>query len=139
MLRRLLLAFACLAAALGADSQAHAQPTGSSSGGASGTESINSPIPNPYRFLFQNGQYVDVTNTPRPQNLNPTGANFTDCEQDLRLDFPLNISGFQPGDSASIQVWAGSLDCTNDANRTGTGAGVSHPCWKVGNGVGPQN
>ncbi|HEX8792267.1 MAG TPA: hypothetical protein VF765_15035, partial [Polyangiaceae bacterium] len=87
---------ACIGAILAGPASARAQVvSGSSSGGTgAGTESINAPIPNPNRFLFQNGQYVDVTNNPRPQNLNPTGVNFSDCEQDLRLDFPLVISGF---------------------------------------------
>jgi len=138
--RRLLLAFACLATAGVADSDARAQITGSSSGGSTtGTESINSPVPNPGRKLLQNGTYVDVTNNPRPQNLNPTGVNFTDCEQDLQLDFELNISGFQPGDAAHVEVWAGNIDCTQDANRTVSGAGVSHPCWQVAGSTGPQN
>jgi hypothetical protein len=136
--RRLLLAFACLVTVGIAGPEARAQGTSSSSGGSSnGTESINSPIPNPYRFLFQNGSYVDVTNNPRPQNLNPTGVNFTDCEQDLRLDFSLNISGFAPGDGAHIEVWAGNIDCTQDTNRTGTG--VAHLCWEVAGRTGPQN
>jgi len=130
--RRLVLAFVCLATVGFADSEARAQGATSSSGATTtgGGASINlaSGLTNPYRYLFQNGQYVDVTNTPRPQNLNPTGANFTDCEQDLRLVFPLVISGFN-GDH--IEVWAGTLDCTQDANRTGSGAGVSHVCWQL--------
>lgn len=137
--RSLLLALACVGAIV-APGIARAQISGSGSGGtAAGSENINAPYPNPSRFLFQNGQYVDVTNNPRPQNLNPTGVNFSDCMQDLKLSFNLNISGFNPGDSASIQVWAGTIDCTQDSNRTGSGQGVSHPCWQVGTGLGAQN
>lgn len=138
--RRLVLALACFGAIVAGPETARAQGlTGSSSGGAAGSESINSPIPNPNRSLWQGNQYVDVTNSPRPQNLNPTGVNFSDCEQDLQLNFQLLLSGFAPGDYASVQVWAGTLDCTQDANRTGSGAGVSHPCWKVAGDYGPVN
>lgn len=141
--RSLLLALAaCIGAVLADPGSAHAQISGSSSGGlgvAAGSESITSPIPNPNRFLFQSGKYVDVTNYPRPQNLNPTGVNFSDCEQDLRLDFPLVISGFNPGDYAHIEVWAGTVDCTQDANRNNINAGVSQPCWRVHGDLPPQN
>lgn len=140
--RRLLFALACLGAFVAASGTARAQITGSSSGTSSigsGSESITSPIPNPYRYLTQNGVAVNVTNTPRPQNLNPTGVNFSDCEQDLRLDFPLVLSGFQPSDYAHVEVWAGTVDCTQDANRNNINAGVSQPCWKVAGELGPQN
>jgi len=144
MLRRLLLAFACLAAALAADSQARAQITGSSSGGTttnSGSESINSGVANPNRLLYENGvcqscTATDVTNTPRPQNLNPEGVNFTDCMQNLRMDFTLILSGFTGTDEASVQVWAGVEDCTQDNNRVTT-AGTLHACWQVGKTYGP--
>jgi hypothetical protein len=143
MFRRLLLAFACLAAALAADSQARAQITGSSSGSStnSGSESINSGVANPNRLLYENGvchtcSPTDVTNTPRPQNLNPEGVNFTDCEQNLRMDFTLILSGFQGGDEASVQVWAGVEDCTQDTNRVTT-AGTLHACWQVAGSYGP--
>jgi hypothetical protein len=125
-----LVATTCLAPS------ARAQTASSSSGSTgTGTENINSPIPNPNRFLLQNGQYVDVTNNPRPQNLNPTGCNFLDCEQDLQLQFPITYSGFGQGDQQHIEVWAGTVDCTQDNNRTGTG--VPHLCWKVNQGTGP--
>jgi hypothetical protein len=101
-----------------------------------GGESVNSPVPNPFRFLFQNGQYVDVTNDPRPQNRNPTGVNFMDCEQDLRLDFPIVISGFN-GDH--VEVWAGNIDCTQDSNRNPISTATAHPCWQVTSNTGPLN
>lgn len=138
--RRSFLALVCIGAIFAGPGTARAQISGSSSGGvAAGSESINAPVPNPNRFLFQNGKYVDVTNNPRPQNLNPTGVNFSDCEQDLRLDFPLVISGFNPSDYAHIEVWAGTVDCTQDANRNNINAGVSQPCWKVHGDLPPQN
>src|SRR5580700_9996968 len=65
--------------------------SGSSSGGSTtGTENINAGVPNPERFLYQSGvcqscSATDVTNYPRPQNLNPEGVNFLDCEQNLRM------------------------------------------------------
>jgi hypothetical protein len=135
--RRLLLAFACLAT-VGIAPEARAQGTGSSSGGSTGggSESINSPVPNPTRYLFQGGQYVDTTNNPRPQNLNPTGVNFTDCEQDLRLNFELNISGFS---GSHIEVWAGTIDCTQDTNRNQISTATAHPCWEVAGRSGPLN
>jgi hypothetical protein len=100
MPRRLL--FACLsllatlfamAAAAPARAQTASSSSGSSSGGSTtGSESISAGVANPERFLYQNGvcngcAATDVTNSPRPQNLNPEGVNFTDCEQDLRMDF----------------------------------------------------
>jgi hypothetical protein len=96
-------------------------------------ESVSAPAPNPARSIFQNGQYVDVTNSPRPQNRNPMGVNFTDCEQDLQLAFSLVVSGFTSSDLAHVEVWAGaSVDCTQDSNRDGS-SGVSHACWQVAN------
>ncbi|HEX8796121.1 MAG TPA: hypothetical protein VF765_34460, partial [Polyangiaceae bacterium] len=49
------------------------------------------------------------------------------------------ISGFNPGDYAHIEVWAGTVDCTQDANRNNINAGVSQPCWKVHGDLPPQN
>ena len=136
MSRRLLFACACLVATAFAP-DGHAQGTSSSSGGGTSGESVSSPILNPYRFLVQNGQYVDVTNNPRPQNLNPTGCNFADCEQDLELQFPITYSGFAQGDAAHIEVWAGTVDCTQDANRNQISTSTAHPCWEVAPRTGP--
>ena len=98
-------------------------------------ESVSAANTNPERFLYENGvcatcAATDVTRSPRPQNLNPLGINFTDCEQNLRMDFTLVVSGFSPGDDADLQAWAGSVDCTQDTNRSTTGGGL-HPCWQV--------
>jgi hypothetical protein len=126
--RRLLFACACLVATTFAP-DGHAQTSSSSSGGSTtGTDSINSPLPNPSRYLLG----VNQTNNPRPQNLNPTGCNYLDCAQDLELQFSLIYSGFS---ADHIEVWAGTVDCTQDVNRTGTG--VSHLCWQVAGFTGP--
>src|SRR3984957_12675982 len=115
MPRRLL--FACLsllatlfamAAAAPARAQTASSSSGSSSGGTGGSESISAGVANPERYLYQNGicngcAATDVTNTPRPQNLNPERVNFTDCEQNLRMDFTLILSGFAGGDSANVE------------------------------------
>jgi len=92
-------------------------------------------------LLYENGicatcTATDVTETPRPQNLNPEGVNFTDCEQNLRMDFTLILSGFSAGDDATVQAWAGTVDCTQDTNRVTT-AGTLHACWQVAGTYGP--
>ena len=104
-------------------------------------ESISAGIANPSRFLYKSGvcngcAATDVTNTPRPQNLNPEGVNFTDCEQDLRMDFTLILSGFSGCDEATVQAWAGTVDCTQDTNRVST-AGTLHACWQLAGVYGP--
>jgi hypothetical protein len=101
------------------------------------SESVSSSTPNPKRFLFQNGWYRDVTSDPRPPNLNPTGVNYSDCEQDLRLDFSVVVSGFN--DAAHLEVWAGVIDCSQDANRNQLNTAEAHPCWQVASSTGPLN
>ncbi len=106
-----------------------------------GNENISAAVANPERYLDENGvcptcTATDVTDSPRPQNLDPEGVNFTDCEQNLRMDFSLVLSGFAAADSASVQAWAGTVDCTQDANRV-SNAGVEHPCWQVAGSYGP--
>ena|GEM_PF-1015895 len=136
MIRRVrpLAAFAALGAIVVAPGVARAQIPPSSSGvsssggmtGGSGTENVSSALPNPNRALLQNGQYVDVTNNPRPLNLNPTGVSFSDCEQDLKLTFPIVVSGFNGG--SGIEVWAGTTDCTQFDAR---GNGQVPTCWRL--------
>jgi hypothetical protein len=134
--------FATLFAAGSARAQVSSSSSGSSSGGTTtGSESISAGVANPERYLYESGvcngcAATDVTNTPRPQNLNPEGVNFTDCEQDLRMDFTLILSGFSAGDSASVEAWAGTTDCTQDTNRVST-AGTLHACWQVAGFYGP--
>ena len=82
----------------------------------------------PFRALYQNGAYVDATNSPRPPNQHPTGANFSDCEDDLKLTFPLVIAGFST-DDVGLEAWAGPGNCSDDAAR---GVGGVPTCWRVG-------
>lgn len=104
-------------------------------------QTISAGAPNPERYLYEQGvcsscNATDVTNTPRPQNLNPQGVSFSDCEQNLRMDFTLVLSGFTAADAATVQAWAGTVDCSRDENR-GSTAGVEHPCWQVAAFYGP--
>lgn len=103
---------------------------------ATATESVSAAVSNPGRFLYVNGAAHDVTSSPRPQNMNPEGVSFSDCEQNLRMDFSLIVSGFTASDQASLQTWAGTVDCTQDANRVTT-AGTVHACWQVAPVEGP--
>jgi hypothetical protein len=129
--RAFLVCLTTLTAAVTAAGPARAQPTGG--------ENIVAAA-NPSRYLFESGvcqscTATNVSQNSRPPNLNPAGVNFSDCEQNLRLDFPLVVSGFAGSDTASVQVWAGTVDCTVDTNRTSTGA--AHPCWQVAPSYGP--
>lgn len=105
--------------------------------GLASAQSISSAAANPARYLYEQGvcsscKATNVTGSPRPQNQNPEGVSFSDCEQNLRLDFTLVLSGFTASDPASVQVWAGTenVGCDQDSNRS-SGAGVPHPCWQV--------
>jgi hypothetical protein len=131
---RVLLVAASLLLTLATTRAAHAQAM-------SGQENISSATANPERFLYADGTgpnatATDVTKTPRPPNLDPEGVNFTDCEDDLRLDFTLLLSGFGAADEASVQVWAGTVDCTSDLNRSSAN-GSAHACWQVAGSYGP--
>ena len=132
MNRHLVLALPCLVATLLTSVGAAAQDASSST---SGNESINAAVADPERYLYENGvcpkcAATDVTNTPRAENLNPEGINYSDCEQNLRLDFSLLVSGFSATDDAAIQTWAGTVDCTQPTNRV-SGGGTLHACWQV--------
>ena len=53
---------------------------------AGGNESISAAVANPERYLYENGvcptcAATDVTSSPRPQDMNPEGVSYTDCEQ----------------------------------------------------------
>jgi hypothetical protein len=62
----------------------------------------------------------------RAANLNPSDINFQDCQDDIILQFTLTEGGLPTTDT--IQVWAGSTDCSqNTARQTGTGP----YCWQV--------
>src|ERR1017187_2122545 len=116
-----LLVLAASAAAIFASGEAHSQtttPTVTASGQVT-----------PLRFI-NNGQ-TPVT-TGRPVNLNPTGINYSDCIQDMWLQFSVTLSGFDG--SESMQIWATrSGDCSADATR-GVGA-VLATCWLVNGGI----
>ncbi len=132
MNRHLVVALPSLLATMLAPVPAEAQDASSST---SGNESINAALADPERYLYENGVCpkcvaTDVTNTPRAQNLNPEGINYADCEQNLRMDFSLVVSGFSASDDAAIQTWAGTVDCTQPVNRV-SGAGTLHACWQV--------
>jgi hypothetical protein len=65
---------------------------------------------------------------PRNQNLTPLGVNYSDCINNMELDFPLEISGFNG--SQQLAVWAGTGDCSVDAAR-GAPSGIPS-CWNLG-------
>ena len=120
--------FVLAAAVPFASDVARAQTT-SSGGTVSGGPTISASLPNPYRALFQSGSFVDVTNSPRAQNLNPTGANYSDCEQDLQLNFPLVVtSPFVGGMSPRSVGGTGGLLGGHGAR----GVGQVPTCWRVG-------
>ena len=130
---RRLVRLASVASVLLAASPALAQSQGS--------PNVSVATASPSRFLYLDGvcgscAATDVTSSPRPQDRNPQGVSFSDCEQNLRLDFSLVLSGLPASDSDSVQVWAGTVDCAQDTNRAGT-AGAAHPCWQVARGTGP--
>ena len=98
---------------------ASAQEGGTSSG--SGPQiTIN---PTVYRF------YPGTAMKPysfRAANLNPNDINFQDCDDDIILQFNLTISGLPTTDS--IQVWAGTTDCSQSSARE---LGDGPYCWQV--------
>jgi hypothetical protein len=63
----------------------------------------------------------------RPPNLDPDGISYDDCKSDLNLQFTLLISGLPCTDT--IQVWAGTVDCTQVSARQAD-SGATH-CWPV--------
>jgi hypothetical protein len=63
----------------------------------------------------------------RNQNLQPTWINYNDCKSDINLEFTILISGLPCTDT--IQVWAGTVDCTQVAARQND-SGQTH-CWPV--------
>jgi len=63
----------------------------------------------------------------RPQNLNPTWINYKDCKDDIRLQFTILVAGLPCSDT--IQVWAGTTDCTQISARQ-PNSGATH-CWPV--------
>jgi hypothetical protein len=79
----------------------------------------------PERFV--NGQDLGVST--RPQNLNPLGISFADCNSNMVLRFSVTLSGFTG--AQNMQIWASkSSDCTATIDRgLSTGGAV---CWFLG-------
>jgi len=63
----------------------------------------------------------------RPQNLEPSWINYNDCAKDIRLQFTILVGGLPCTDT--IQVWAGTTDCTQVSARQAN-SGATH-CWPV--------
>jgi hypothetical protein len=85
--------------------------------------SVNSVVPRYYPGGDTTANLFPV----RPQNLNPTWINYSDCKNNINLQFTLLISGLPCTDT--IQVWAGTVDCTQVAARQAD-SGQTH-CWPV--------
>jgi hypothetical protein len=88
-----------------------------------GTSGLGITINSTVKRFFPNGT------TPynfRAGNFNPSDINFQDCEDNIVLQFSLNLSGLPTTDT--VQVWAGATDCSQaTARETGTGP----YCWLV--------
>ncbi len=93
---------------------------------------------NQFPVRIVNGQPVMVQCTTsstgvciRPENLNPQGISYSDCVEDMSLQFSVTLSGFS---GQAMQIWASkSSDCTAPADR---GIGPDgNPCWNLGQGV----
>jgi hypothetical protein len=75
-----------------------------------------------YRF------YPDGTAYPfRPANLNPNDIDQQDCDDDIYLEFTLLETCLPTTDT--IQVWAGTTDCSQATAREGATGGPY--CWQV--------
>jgi hypothetical protein len=74
----------------------------------------------------------DVGQYTRPVNLNQLGINYSDCIEDMVLNFSVTLAGFNDNDN--MQVWATyNGDCTSDVTR---GIGTTAPtCWLVNQGL----
>ncbi len=84
---------------------------------------------NPDRIV--NG--VDLGESTRPMNLNPTGINYSDCISNMTLQFSVALSGFNAADDAIMEIWASrGTDCTSPIAR---GIGGVATCWNLGAGT----
>src|SRR5580658_2209659 len=78
----------------------------------------------PYPIRFVNGVNLGVST--RPQNLNPLGVSFADCNENMQLQFSVEVSGFA---GQNLAVWA-SKTSTCDANPQDRGIGIGgNVCW----------
>ncbi|MDF2692014.1 MAG: hypothetical protein K0S65_397, partial [Labilithrix sp.] len=57
--------------------------------------------------------------------LKPEGVSHQDCLDDIRIRFPLQLSGFEP--NGQLQVWAGTGDCKPQTSRQ-TATAI---CWQI--------
>jgi hypothetical protein len=105
------------------------------SSGAARAQTINAAQqPYPDRIL-PNG--ANLGQSTRPLNLNPFGINYSDCVQNMVLQFSVTLNGFPGPNTDHMQVWASlSQDCTQDANR---GVGMLPVCWLVNAGLPSPN
>ncbi len=118
-----------VAAAALAPLEARAQTTSSSGTTTTGESITLIGVANPNRFFGPANLQANNPAGTRNQNQNPTGVSFLDCENNLILQFPLYASGFTGTDH--IEVWTGLVDCTQDANRSGTTSSGAQLCWQV--------
>jgi hypothetical protein len=115
---RIAIALASVAATLGVARVASAQNV---------TLALSSSQPNPY-WLDSKGNLLNGGSPLRGQGNNPYGASFTDCDNDYQMQFSLVVT--YPGGTTgqdSLQVWAGTQDCTQAGNRTSTMTGQCVP------------
>jgi hypothetical protein len=80
---------------------------------------------------------VDAAGKPVLKRANenyPEGVNYDDCKNDVRLQIPITMSGYDT--SMTMQVWATAdgADCTQSTNRTNTQV---HECYRIYPGVVP--
>jgi hypothetical protein len=62
----------------------------------------------------------------RAANFNPNDINFQDCNDNIILQFSLNLTGLPTTDT--IEVWAGSTDCSQSSAREES---TGPYCWQV--------
>ncbi len=88
------------------------------------------PLPN--RIVGNQNQGVGT----RPANLNPAGISYSDCAEDMQLQFSVLVSGFNG--SQNMQIWASkSSDCTATQDR-GIGTSTGSPCWLLAQAITAQ-
>jgi len=66
----------------------------------------------------------------RPQNNYPYGISLSDCVNDYRITFPIQIAGVTANNA--VEVWAGTTDCSDYTQRANT----TQTCWRVANNLG---
>ncbi len=65
-------------------------------------------------------------NHPHPNGVVVSALNFEDCTADLHYEFQIGIAN--PSSSYQLEVWAGTQDCSQLANRQTSATAV---CWPV--------